>query len=333
MRFVKNLPRMSLRYTIIISLLASSLLTSPALAESSGQKSDHLAYYTYYKTESGETVSGVAAKFGLAESSLLRMNPQLGQGLSVLPDGSLLCVPKEKEKPVVASRKSKKAAPAKGIQATPSKKTAKKQTPEPDTKASKETEEPNDEEWEIIADSALKGAPEMARRTVTEERPPSRLIRPNGEVVLIPAAKPAPKPKEPEAGPARGKLASRKGKAIHGILNSCRSHLGTPYVWGGQHPGGFDCSGYVQYVFAQHGYKIPRTADIQFEVGTVVPRGKERPGDLVFFETYAPGASHVGVYLGRNYFIHASSSRGVTIDRLSTDFFAQRYLGAKRTAF
>ncbi len=77
--------------------------------------------------------------------------------------------------------------------------------------------------------------------------------------------------------------------------------------------------------------RLPRTADIQFEVGKKVPAGGERPGDLVFFETYAPGASHVGIYAGRRYFIHASSgAKQVTIGSLEDPYFKARYLGARR---
>ncbi|MCA9776705.1 MAG: C40 family peptidase [Candidatus Eremiobacteraeota bacterium] len=254
------------------------------------------------------------------------MNPQLNDLEGDLPSGSLLCVPNDKERELSVARpkvEAKKAQKAEAKEAEAPKSTRKK------SKSKKETEEPDEGEWETLAEYATKGAPKLAARSVPE-LPPSKFIGSNGNVVWIPAAKPKPQPK-PKSEVARGELTSRKGKAIHGILQSCRSHLGTPYVWGGEQPGGFDCSGYVQYVWAQHGYRIPRTADIQYNVGEGVKRGQELPGDLVFFETYAPGASHVGVYLGRGYFIHASSSRGVTIDRLATDFFAQRYLGAKRT--
>ena len=316
---------MSLRSTFLVGLFALGLSSAPALADNPG-RDNYQAYYTYYKSKSGESVSAIAAKFGLAESSLLGMNPQLSDLEGPLPEGSLLYVPNDKEEERLPKRSQAKKAeePQKKVAAKPTKRSKK-------AKKVKEVEEPDEDEWDTIAEFATKGAPKLAART-QPELPPSKLIRSNGEVVWIPAAKPKPAPK-PKVDVNRGELASRKGKAINGLLQSCRSHLGTPYVWGGELPGGFDCSGYVQYVWAQHGYKIPRTADIQYEVGSAVKRGQEKPGDLVFFETYAPGASHVGVYLGRGYFIHASSSRGVTIDRLATDFFAQRYLGAKRTAF
>jgi cell wall-associated NlpC family hydrolase len=322
---------MSIRSVFISGLLGLCLLAPPASAELP-RAGDHLSYYTYYKTKSGETVSGLASKFGLAESSLLRMNPQLSHlQEDALPDGSLICVPKEDPPEVAVVRPKLKKSSAEDSEAeepAEPKKSKRQRT-------SKEKEEPNDAEWDQLAELATKGAPTIADERVTRSAAPSsKLIRPNGEVVWIPAAKPAPAPKpKTESRSRRTKLSSRKGKAIHGVLNTCRSYMGTPYVWGGEQPGGFDCSGYVQYVFAKHGYRLPRTADIQYNVGQKVNRGDEKPGDLVFFETYLPGPSHVGVFLGRGYFIHASSSRGVTVDRLSTDFFAQRYLGAKRNKY
>jgi cell wall-associated NlpC family hydrolase len=111
-----------------------------------------------------------------------------------------------------------------------------------------------------------------------------------------------------------------------------RNLLGARVVWGGASPAqGFDCSGLVQYVFRQAGINLPRTADLQFMVGNTVSRTALRPGDLVYFTTYAPGASHVGIYIGAEKFIHTSFSRGVVaIDDMNDEYFARRYYGAKR---
>ncbi|TCL37195.1 cell wall-associated NlpC family hydrolase [Anaerospora hongkongensis] len=114
------------------------------------------------------------------------------------------------------------------------------------------------------------------------------------------------------------------------IILTAQRYQGVPYVWGGTSPGGFDCSGFTQYVFALNGVNLPRTADVQFEVGIPVRYGQLQPGDLVFFSTYEPGPSHNGIYLGSGRFISASSSRGVAIDRLDSDYWSSRYLGARR---
>jgi cell wall-associated NlpC family hydrolase len=105
--------------------------------------------------------------------------------------------------------------------------------------------------------------------------------------------------------------------------------LGVPYAFGGTSRSGFDCSGYVQHVFAMLGFQIPRTADAQFYAGKRI-RGAMVPGDLVFFETYTAGPSHVGIYLGNDRFVHASSSDGVTVSSLHEPYWSARYLGAKR---
>ena len=115
------------------------------------------------------------------------------------------------------------------------------------------------------------------------------------------------------------------------IVNTSMQYIGVPYVFGGNSPRyGLDCSAYVKLVYSQVGINLPRTADAQFEVGTPVSTADLLPGDAVFFETYAPGASHVGIYIGDGNFIHASSSKGVTISSLGASYYSSHYLGARR---
>ena len=114
------------------------------------------------------------------------------------------------------------------------------------------------------------------------------------------------------------------------IVNYAYNFLGTPYVWGGTSTSGFDCSGFTQYVFKQMGYSMKRTAAQQLTCGYAVT--DLQMGDLVFFEnTYTTGAdaSHVGIYVGDNQFIHAASG-GVKVTDLSDDYYAARYIGARR---
>lgn len=117
--------------------------------------------------------------------------------------------------------------------------------------------------------------------------------------------------------------------AVNLTRNAMR-FLGVRYVYGGTSANGFDCSGYVQHVFALLGVHLPRTADEQYVVGKRVAGSAMAPGDLVFFQTYAAGASHVGIYLGNDRFVHASSSHGVTVSSLHERYWSARYLGAKR---
>jgi cell wall-associated NlpC family hydrolase len=105
---------------------------------------------------------------------------------------------------------------------------------------------------------------------------------------------------------------------------------GTPYRFGGTTPKAFDCSGFVWYVFDQQGIRLPRTADRQFETGRTVAVRELQPGDVVFFTTYEKGASHCGIYIGQGKFVHASSSRGVSVAGLADSYWKARYLGARR---
>lgn len=116
------------------------------------------------------------------------------------------------------------------------------------------------------------------------------------------------------------------------VVALAQGMLGQRVVWGGASPAqGFDCSGLVQYVFRQAGIALPRTADLQFLEGIPVFPGMLQPGDLVYYTTYEPGASHVGIYIGRGKFIHTSYSKGVVaIADVNDAYFVQRYYGAKR---
>ena len=115
------------------------------------------------------------------------------------------------------------------------------------------------------------------------------------------------------------------------VIALAMSLRGTPYVNGGSDPSGFDCSGFVQWVFAQHGLALPREVRQQYLVGREIDSDDVRPGDLVFFETVSSGASHIGIALGGGEFVHAPSSRGVVrIERYTDRYWADRWVGARR---
>jgi cell wall-associated NlpC family hydrolase len=147
---------------------------------------------------------------------------------------------------------------------------------------------------------------------------------PNGPTVPAPTEPPPESPPEPV--PSRG-----NGYEISGAALSLR---GVPYRNGGRDPSGFDCSGFVWYVFDQHGVRLPRTVSEQFRAGTDVDPRDLRAGDLVFFDTINGArqlATHVGIVIGGDEFVHAPSSTGeVRVERLASTYWAPRFVGARR---
>lgn len=122
---------------------------------------------------------------------------------------------------------------------------------------------------------------------------------------------------------------SRPSKAS-AIIATSEQYIGVPYLYGGTTPAGFDCSGFVQYVFAKNRISLPRVSRDQFQVGTSVSFSNLQPGDLVFFSLAKNGVvDHEGLYVGNNQFINAASSKGVTIYTLGS-YWHSSYVGAKR---
>ena len=145
--------------------------------------------------------------------------------------------------------------------------------------------------------------------------------------------RPSAVPAQPSAYPAPPWTSSPA--AVEGVLASARALLGTPYRFGGETPqDGFDCSGFVSYVAAIHGISIPRTVADQFSSGRPVGRADLAPGDLVFYSTVGPGATHVGIVMpsdGAQLFIHAPADGSVVrVERIDTPYWERRWVGARR---
>ncbi|PRR74467.1 C40 family peptidase [Neomoorella humiferrea] len=152
-----------------------------------------------------------------------------------------------------------------------------------------------------------------------------------GQVLEIPASIPSSGPEVRNVLPAsRGEETTTTTTAKR-VAAIARQYLGVPYRWAGTSPSGFDCSGFTQYVFRQVGIELPRTASDQAASGSHVAKEDLQVGDLVFFNTYGTGISHVGIYIGNGKFISASSSRGVAIDNIDDPYYwGRRYRGARR---
>jgi cell wall-associated NlpC family hydrolase len=145
-----------------------------------------------------------------------------------------------------------------------------------------------------------------------------------------PRPQPFPGANVPAASPEREEPAA-PGKPP-ALIATALALRGTQYLNGGSEPSrGFDCSGFVQWVFARHGLTLPREVRDQYDEGRRIARGDVQAGDLVFFQTVSRGPSHVGIALGAGEFVHAPSSRGVVrVERYTSEYWASRWVGARR---
>lgn len=116
------------------------------------------------------------------------------------------------------------------------------------------------------------------------------------------------------------------------LTSTAYKYIGVPYSYGGTTSNGFDCSGFTQKVYKDLGIELSRTTSTQYAQGESVSRNKMETGDLVFFNTFGKGVSHVGIFVGNGDFVHASSSKGVTVSNLDEPYWANRYVGARQIA-
>lgn len=131
---------------------------------------------------------------------------------------------------------------------------------------------------------------------------------------------------DPSQAPAAGSIGEQ-------IVALAEQFLGTPYVWAGSSPSGFDCSGFVSYVFKNFGYTVNRTAASMYSNGVAVDKSELQIGDAVFFASSSESIGHVGIYIGDGEFIHSSSGCGyVTISGLDESYYSRMYVGARRIA-
>ena len=135
----------------------------------------------------------------------------------------------------------------------------------------------------------------------------------------------SPKTKSPTKAEENLSVNSQK------MMNVINKHIGTPYKYGGKDEKGFDCSGFVSFVYRQsENINISSYSVDQYKLGKSVSQNNLKFGDLVFFNTTGRIPSHVGIYIGDNLFAHASSTNGVSITSLKSTYYVKRYVGARR---
>lgn len=118
------------------------------------------------------------------------------------------------------------------------------------------------------------------------------------------------------------------------VVRETMRYLNVPYLWGGMHPDtGIDCSAFVQLVYHKADLRVPRVARDQYAGTSYLPPEAVRPGDLLFFSMGKPGASkvdHVGIYVGKGFFVHASVTNGIHIDSVTNQYYFQRLVSARK---
>ena len=186
--------------------------------------------------------------------------------------------------------------------------------------------------------AAEAAAPKAASGTSAGAQQGATATAPTGKVAAAAAAAPAnavakAKPSAPSAPSAPIAVVSPPpGAPTDGLAGAALKLLGSPYVWGGSAPSGFDCSGLVWYAARQAGKSISRGMLGEYNAGAHPGRDELKVGDLVFFQnTYTPGLSHNGIYIGGGRFVHAADeAAGVTISSLDTAYWSSHWFGATR---
>ncbi|WP_170232799.1 LysM peptidoglycan-binding domain-containing protein [Desulfuromonas acetexigens] len=273
--------------------------------KSAGTGKASVANSTTHKVKQGDTLSEIARKAKISVAELKRLNNLSGSNLKL---GQVLVV-------------SKKGATA--------------------------TEKTAAVKMQTLTHKVKKGDTlfEIAQKTKISVAELRRLNKLSGDrlklgQVLVVGSKPVPVEKTVVAktpSMEKGAIVRELTRDIPVDANAsifektALSFLNTPYRFGGNGKNGIDCSAFVQKVFREFDLKLPRTAREQYTLGTRVPKGDLQLGDLIFFQTYAKYPSHVGIYLGDDKMIHASSrNRGVVVSSINSNYFRKRFIGAKR---
>lgn len=293
---------------------------------------------TSYVVQKGDSLSAIGSRYNLTVSELKSMNNLTSNTIIV---GNILKLRTDRANAAANNTTAETTSAVQAAAEAESQATEKaavpatSQTVENPTASSQKEQEPAaaaPTTTQAAQNPAASAAPQAVQKPTAPTAPqtvqkPAASTAP--QAVQKPAAPTAPQTVQKPAAPAASQAVQKSAAAANAqeIIDEAKKYIGTPYLWGGNTTSGFDCSGFVKYVFAKFGVSLPRTTETQWTATT--PVNAPSIGDLVFFQTYKPGPSHVGIYLGNNKFISAASS-GVTISDLTSSYWGTRYLGARK---
>lgn len=291
---MRDTGRLGRSFSAFLAISAFSILT-----QSSG-----VLGAEYHKVSKGETLWRIARSHGVSVSSLARANGL--RETSTLPIGKTLVIP--------GTTAAVKPAPPAGS-----------------------TSRSLNVAARVLCDNVcLRSGPgtRHPRVAVLKAGTPVTVIGQSGswrKVVVSGGAKGFVARSLLQVGGSQVQSAQGLSESDSALIRTALACRGLRYRRGGTSRGGFDCSGFTRYVYAKYGVSLPHSSAAQSRLGTPVSRDQLQPGDLVFFQTYRRGISHVGIYIGNNQFVHASTPRGgVRVDSLNHSYYSKRYRGARR---
>jgi len=314
-------------YTALIALLVSLCMLTVADAD------------THYKVKKGDNLAKIAKKFKVPVNGLREANNLDSDDLSI---GKQLIIPSKK------SSKTDKTANA--VKTDSPEKVAEGAESEPAPQANSDSTESGDKQYHIVkkGETPAKIANKYGlsvRQLKQLNHMTSNKLKIGRQLIVGKASDQEEKAPQPDKTSKRVNVSEKieevqalsqsdelsKLSATDRLMLFATKMLNLPYRFGGNGVFGVDCSSFVQTVYGFVGQPLPRSAREQYKVGEQVNKAELQSGDLLFFRTYASFPSHVGIYIGNNMFIHASSrARKVQIDNLEAPYYVKRFIGAKR---
>ncbi|RFU66832.1 LysM peptidoglycan-binding domain-containing protein [Bacillus sp. V59.32b] len=252
-----------------------------------------------YTVVSGDTLIKIANKHNITLAELSQWNNLKGH--QIYP-GQKLVVSKSTNSNTIILPKPKQAAPAPAA-------------------VTSYTVKKGDSLWKIANQT---GASVQSIKTANNLKSDTVRV---GQTLKIPTSK------APITVAKPGTTSVSPSQRVNTVISEAKKQIGVPYSWAGASPSGFDCSGFIYYVYKKAGYQISRlSSSTYYSLGKKVTA--PQPGDLVYFNTSSPTnkkvVNHMGIYIGNGQFIHASSSLGVTITPLSNSYWKPKIIGYNR---